>query len=217
MGTPTARLGLIKPAYGDDQDVQVINASLDVLDLNAGAQPVTSGTMPPSPYNGQIVRQTDTGALAIFNGTTWDYFDTRYQQYTPTVSINLSNITLGNGISTGKYFRQGKHIIVEMFFQLGTTTSYNTITGDMAISLPSVQADLNVTGAVQGVGVMRANGVGGAIQGMAYISSADVNRLRSVIMVGPGNTVANNNTTVGSSHVSAVGNNIHLHADFYVQ
>lgn len=70
----TSRLGLIKPTPGTGEAVNVathINQSYDILDDVAGAKPCTSGTRPPTPFQGQLIYETDTGVTRMWNGTAW--------------------------------------------------------------------------------------------------------------------------------------------------
>jgi hypothetical protein len=75
---PTTRLGLVKPdpnpTTGDFVDVTVINANSDKIDAAVGATVCTSGTRPASPYDGQVIRETDTRRMYIWNATqaAWD-------------------------------------------------------------------------------------------------------------------------------------------------
>lgn len=70
MATTTARLGLTKPAGSENIAVSVLNANADKIDSLIGYAPVTSSTRPTSPYNGQTIRETDTGKLYVHNGST---------------------------------------------------------------------------------------------------------------------------------------------------
>lgn len=71
MSTNTTRLGLVKPAPAEDYDVGVFNANADKVDAAVGRISVTSGTRPSAPWNGQSIRETDTGNELFHNGTTW--------------------------------------------------------------------------------------------------------------------------------------------------
>lgn len=78
MATTTARLGLRKPdpdpVTGDFINPALdLNDNFDKVDAASGAIACTSGTRPGSPYNGQMARETDTGRLIIWNGSSWMY------------------------------------------------------------------------------------------------------------------------------------------------
>lgn len=75
-----------------------------------------------APTEGLTVWRKDTDAVEIYDGTDWLTFDTKWQDYTPT----LSNMTKGNGTIVAKYFRTGKHCHVRFRFTLGTTSAIGT-------------------------------------------------------------------------------------------
>jgi len=70
--TPTSRLALYKSASDGSEDVdytQDIGDNLDKIDLAVGALAVTTSTFPSAPWDGQLVRDTDTDRLWVSNGT----------------------------------------------------------------------------------------------------------------------------------------------------
>lgn len=72
MSSTTTRLGLYKPASDGSEPYNVVTDLLnnwDKLDAAVGFTPVTSSTRPASAYNGQGIRETDTGRLYVSNGT----------------------------------------------------------------------------------------------------------------------------------------------------
>ena len=74
MSTLTTRLGLYKPAADGSELVNVVtdlNNNLESLDTKVGAFACTSGARPGSPFNGQIIRETDTGKVRIWDGAAW--------------------------------------------------------------------------------------------------------------------------------------------------
>lgn len=69
--TNTPRLGLLKPAPTDSVDVVAqIDNNYDVIDAAIGTIVCTSTTRPATPYDGQTIRETDTGLhyIWIFGG-----------------------------------------------------------------------------------------------------------------------------------------------------
>lgn len=76
--TPTTRLGLVtidpNPTTGDFVDPSVINANMTALDAVIGATPATSAARPATPFNGQLIRESDTRRVLVRNGTSsvWD-------------------------------------------------------------------------------------------------------------------------------------------------
>lgn len=70
MSTTTSRLGLLKPDGNEDVNVDThLNNNLDALDQNIGFRTCTSGTRPTTVWAGMAIRETDTGALYVSNGT----------------------------------------------------------------------------------------------------------------------------------------------------
>lgn len=78
MATTTSRLALRKPdpnpTTGDFIDVDLdLNGNWDKIDAVIGALPCTSSTRPGSPFQGQFIYESDTGAILMWNGTAWRY------------------------------------------------------------------------------------------------------------------------------------------------
>jgi hypothetical protein len=73
MATTTTRLGLDKPDYADAADVAVLNQNFDDIDNAVGMKVVTSTTRPATPWNGQIIYETDTGSTLVWDsaGSAW--------------------------------------------------------------------------------------------------------------------------------------------------
>ena len=83
MSTNTARLGLIKPAGADPQDVSQLNGNFDTLDKMAGFIMVNDGVTPPNTdlFDGAVVKEKTSGKVwvAQWNGTS---YDKKYPYYT---------------------------------------------------------------------------------------------------------------------------------------
>lgn len=83
MADFTNRLNLAKPAGGssgtipgDDQaDIDVLNANADKIDAAVGVRYVTSTTRPATPYDGQMIKETDTGKLLTYRQATSEWED----------------------------------------------------------------------------------------------------------------------------------------------
>lgn len=83
MPTFTNRLNLQKPAGGssgtipgDDQaDIDVLNDNADKIDAAVGVRYVTSTTRPATPYDGQLIKETDTGKLLAYRQGISDWED----------------------------------------------------------------------------------------------------------------------------------------------
>jgi hypothetical protein len=71
MATTTTKLGLIKPDFNDVVDITNLNDNADDIDAAVGMTIVTSTTRPVSPWDGQIIHETDTGNSFVWDGTAW--------------------------------------------------------------------------------------------------------------------------------------------------
>lgn len=98
MATTTTRLVLRKPdptpGTGDLVSAMLdLNANWDKVDAAVGAVSCTSGARPASPYNGQLARETDTGNLILYNGTTWRrvLFDGPQDRWPTSVEATRTN------------------------------------------------------------------------------------------------------------------------------
>lgn len=69
MTTLTTRIGLAKEADSQNYSVETVNANSDKVDAAVGFLEATSSTRPSSPYNGQAIRESDTGSLFVSNGS----------------------------------------------------------------------------------------------------------------------------------------------------
>ena len=79
MATYTSVLNLRKAhrAAGDDDIVNVgldLNNNLDIIDLNIGLRVCTSSTRPATPFTGQMIYETDTDFVMLWNGTSWESY-----------------------------------------------------------------------------------------------------------------------------------------------
>lgn len=88
MATTTPRLGLYKPGGGstglitpdEAVDIDKINGNMDIIDAAMGAKVVTSTGRPPTPVDGQVIRETDTRNTLIWSAalTRWIPVGTPY-------------------------------------------------------------------------------------------------------------------------------------------
>lgn len=69
MATTTTRLGLDKPAYADAADIAVLNQNFDDIDAAVGMKVVTSTTRPATPWDGQLIFETDTNYTLLWDAT----------------------------------------------------------------------------------------------------------------------------------------------------
>lgn len=107
--TPTSRLQLYKSASDGSEDVnytQDLGNNLDKLDLAVGALACTSSTRPSTPWNGQLIRETDTNRLWVSNGSapasgSWKEICTPGAAQTFTAAVTMSaGLTLNGAAST---------------------------------------------------------------------------------------------------------------------
>lgn len=103
MSTLTPRLGLYKPAADGSENINVVtdlNNNLDRADSTIGALPCTSGTRPASPYDGQFIRETDTGKMMVYNGTA-----AAWQQVLFHTASFANGIDTAGSVTSASFFR----------------------------------------------------------------------------------------------------------------
>lgn len=79
----------------------------------------TSSTRPASPFDGQVIYETDTNVAAIYDGSSWvTIADTDFAPlgawtaYTPSFTASTTNPNVGStGAISGRYIQIGKTII----------------------------------------------------------------------------------------------------------
>lgn len=70
MATTTTRLGLRKPAGSDSVNVSTdLDANFDAIDTVIGSVYATKSTRPSTPFQGESVYESDTGASIVHNGS----------------------------------------------------------------------------------------------------------------------------------------------------
>lgn len=127
--TSTTRLGMNKPTPGTGEAVNVatqLNANWDKIDASVGATICTSGTRPGSPWDGQIIRETDTRNVYIRNNFqgAWDliYGGGGATTYTPVWTCVSGGQTTGNATLAGRYSIVGKWMDFNIRFVWGSST-----------------------------------------------------------------------------------------------
>lgn len=127
----TTRLQLYKPnpGTGDPVDVSKLNQALDKIDAAIAPANITSSTRPATPYTNQVIRESDTGKLLVWEGSSWAVF------YDPSAWAQVSSPTLtwgntggtqpslGNGLLVFRYQRMGRSINFMFKLVWGTTTT----------------------------------------------------------------------------------------------
>jgi len=122
-----------------------------------GVQVVTSGTRPGSPYNGQVIYETDTDTLVVYNGSAWvDHAPGgAWNAYTPALTGSLSNPTLGTGaVVEGRWTRSGREVVGYADIRYGTS-GIGVGGGNYRISLPVAPRSGAVTDVVVAQGFVR--------------------------------------------------------------
>lgn len=69
MSTTTTRIALVKETDAENYSVETVNANSDKIDSAVGLLECTSTTRPSAPYNGQAIRESDTGSVLYSNGS----------------------------------------------------------------------------------------------------------------------------------------------------
>jgi hypothetical protein len=103
VATSTTRLGLRKPDPTDTVSVSLdLNANADKLDAAIGATVCTSGARPGSPFQGQLIFETDTNRLLYYPGSLpWKYYHVPdkariYKDNAATIAHNTSTFITWN-------------------------------------------------------------------------------------------------------------------------
>ena len=92
-------------------------------------------------WAGLIFSNTDDNSFSVSDGSAWSTFDTKWQTYTPVIT----GVTVGNGTLVAKYMRAGKRVVVEVDFQLGSTSAVSAaivinfpLTGVTPVGAPAI-------------------------------------------------------------------------------
>src|SRR5678815_2547191 len=94
MSTSTTRLGLVKADPPEFVDVVAhINNAFDKVDAAISSTVCTSSTRPGSPYVGQLIFETDTGCLRVWDGTRWKSQANKVQKNDVTASEATTSAT----------------------------------------------------------------------------------------------------------------------------
>lgn len=114
MAGHTTRLNLYKPGGGSSglilpdeaADVDKLNGNMDVIDAAVGAFICTSATHPATPYDGQIIYETDTKYTQVYRAATSNFVPIKAKAAlvfkpsgpinTPTSGPQNTWVTLGN-------------------------------------------------------------------------------------------------------------------------
>lgn len=119
-------------------DGDVLTASdVNTYLMNQAVIVCTSGTRPSSPTEGMTIAETDTDRILTYDGTDWrvtGYYGDG-ESYTPTITSNGTNPTMGTVTSLGRYWQRGtRRIDVLIWIKIGAGWAAGT--GSYAVSLP---------------------------------------------------------------------------------
>jgi hypothetical protein len=94
----------------------------------AGVKPgvCTSTTRPSTPYTGQIIFETDTGLLRVWDGSIWDYINAGPKEFATEAARNSAINTLYEGVTA--YVQSSTEVSAtgaETFLPAGITTVYD--------------------------------------------------------------------------------------------
>ena len=113
----------------------------------------TSSTRPASPYDGQVIYETDTNRSLVWNGSSWDILSDMgaWTTYTPTLS---QDATITKTINHARYIQFGKIVMGNVYM---TATSSGTSGFTIRTSFPvtpiaSIYNNTQSFGAVIGSG-----------------------------------------------------------------
>jgi hypothetical protein len=114
----------------------------------------TSITRPTNPYEGQIIYETDTDRVLVWNGSTWLYSSTPqsieigvWESFSPTLFSGTGQAAVST--ATGRYCRINKTIVLHVYLQANGTGGAGIVE---CRGLPSAIAPLRTGGANNGSG-----------------------------------------------------------------
>jgi hypothetical protein len=126
---------------------------MSISNIRTGLRPgvCTSTTRPGTPYTGQIIYETDTGYLRVWDGSAWDYLSQKqdgttnlpvsdigkaWTSYTPTVTQGTT--TFGLTVWYAKYSQINKTVIVNYGVSISSGTGQAS--NPVKVSLPVTAA-----------------------------------------------------------------------------
>lgn len=99
----------------------------------------TSTTRPASPFEGQMIYETDTDKILVYNGSAWTYTSTpqtlepgAWTTWTPTITASSGSFTTTT-VNVARYTTVNKIVIGVIDV---TVTTIGTASGTMGVSLP---------------------------------------------------------------------------------
>lgn len=129
-------------AFKTFADSTVLTASdLNTYLMKQAVITCTSGTRPSSPVEGMTIYETDTDRVMIYSGSAWEtglnLID--WTSFTPTLSLDGAGTdwTLGDAVTSCKYAKVGRMVVVQFKVVFGSTSTYGTKALAFATPLPT--------------------------------------------------------------------------------
>ena len=132
----------------------------------------TSATRPASPYDGQVIYETDTNRTLAFNGSTWDILSDMgaWTSYTPVIKGGAT--TVSATISYAKYVQIGKTVMLQVSAAI---TSAGAANGRITVSTPTTLNPLVTSDFPSTVGTMLIKDSGTAFyNGAAFVFATGI-------------------------------------------
>lgn len=152
----------------------------------------TSTTRPTNPYTGQIIYETNTGYLRVWDGAAWDYFSPKqdtapgeWTTWSPTYGAS------GGGTITTMTTNTARYCIVNKLVSLqinATVTNAGTGTGFLSFTLPVTAKNTRQIGVFREIAAL---GHGGFIDNTSTTSAL-------MIFYAAANTVVTNYQLAGN-------------------
>jgi hypothetical protein len=184
--TSTPRLGLIKPTPGSGENVNVLSQlddAWDKIDAAIGTTICTSSTRPASPYDGQVIRETDTRRMYVWNATqgAWDQIAIAGPSSIIVGSLNVNRaLTTDAALTANVNTDTQKRLLVQADgvhiwgsgAASGDTNLYRGAANQLKTDDDFVAASLVTAGTVSSAGDILA-GSGNGVNGFAVTSGSD--------------------------------------------
>jgi hypothetical protein len=150
----------------------------------------TSGSRPSSPAEGWHVYETDTDAIAKYNGSGWEYVSSSRKAFTPTLGASTTPPTLGTGnLRNGWYcFQPGPSVFFTWHILFGSS-GVSAGSGTYNISLPVTPAAPYAAGDVAVGSCIMADQSSSLFRtGIPYIASGS----STLAIIGEGSAIVSN-------------------------
>jgi hypothetical protein len=152
----------------------------------SGITVCTSSTRPGSPFDGQVIYETDTDATKVWNGSAWvgatnaaslNDVGAAWTSFTPVWTSTGTQPAIGNGSLTGKFCRINKLVIGNIALISGGTTNFGT--GSYLFNFPITAASpIFAYGTILSEGVYYDSNVGGGYKLTASFNAGSTANFR---------------------------------------